>query len=166
MEITQITKYKVDSHEFNSPEDAEAYFKQMSTDKEVFSRNYKLLNEVAHEYAPSINSDGELCLWVNRYNNFDQGNGWEDILNRNHLRYVKEGIKLINSEDFTNSFIMKAEELHIEVENFKDVLSAIRFHLDKFFKSANYTHEVEVEIHSNLLDALGKIHYSPVYIHE
>jgi hypothetical protein len=166
MEIKQIIKYKAGNLEFDSQEDAQAFIDKTSEDKEVYSRNYKLLNEITHKYAPSINKDGELCLWVNRFNNFDQGQGWENILGREHLRYVKEDIKLISSEDFIWEFISKAEEIHIEVNDMKEVISAIQLHFGVYFGSPRSIGEKEEFIYSNLLDALGKIHYSPVYIHD
>lgn len=166
MQIQPITKYRAGDFEFNSQEDAQAFIDKTTEDKEIYFKNYKYLNGLNLKYVPSINKEGELCLWVNRFNNFDQGQGWENILGQEHLRYFKEIVTPISSEDFIWEFINKADEIHIEVSDMKEIIAAIQLHFGIYFGSPKSVNESEAFILSNLLDALGKTDYSPVYIHD
>jgi len=166
-EITQITKYRVGSSEFPSLEAAQEYIKRNAFNKEVYSKNCTYLNSLNFKYCPAINSEGELCLWANRYNNTDQGDGWEELFNTTYLRYVKEEIKVISAFEFIHYFISEAENLFIEVNDFKEILAALKFNLDIAFRPSNID-EVAIAMDKleKVLDSLGKIHFSPVYIHD
>jgi hypothetical protein len=160
MKIKPITKYQVGSSEFRTKEEAEAFIKEEAAQKDFFSRNCEILNKSALKYVPCVSASGDLRLFVKRYNNYDQGEGWEDIIHGDHLKYVSGELEVIISAEFIEQFIDLAPSLIVEVNNWPEILSAIYWHLDK----ADYELESYLNIVKKLLDALAKIQYKSVYL--
>ena len=67
MDIIPITKYRVDSSEFSTEEEARAYIKSKIDAKSILARNIELLNHAAKHclYIPATDSEGRLRLFSN-----------------------------------------------------------------------------------------------------
>jgi hypothetical protein len=166
MNIIPITKFRVDTSEFNTEEEARAYIKSKTDAQIHLNHNIELLNEAAKHcpYVPTTDSEGGLRLFSKRYNNFDQGMGYEDILGREHLKYVESELKILSSKEFIDGFMHLADTLFIYADESAALISALKAHLLEYFEGEN-TSQI-LAIYANLLDALGKVQYAPVYAND
>ena len=166
MNITPITKYRVDTSEFNTEEDARAYIRSKTNAQIHLNHNIKILNEAApfNPYVPATDSEGGLRLFSKRYNNFDQGMGYEDILGREHLKYVESELKILSSKEFIDGFIHLADTLFIYADDLPPLIAALKAHLLEYFEGEN-TSQI-LAVYANILDALAKVQYAPVYTND
>lgn len=169
MNITPITKYRVDSSEFNTEEDARAYIRSKTDAQIQLAHNIKILNWVVqlnpnNPYIPATDSEGGLRLFSKRYNNFDQGMGYEDILGREHLKYVESELKIISSKEFIDGFIHLADALFIYADDLPPLIAALKAHLLEYFEGEN-TSQI-LAVYANILDALAKVQYASVYTND
>ena len=161
MDIEPITKYRVGSSEFSTREEAYQFIMNQNDKNEILKTNLANLNDCGqmYIYVPCLDySDKSLRLFIKRYNNYDQGDGWEDILGREHLKYVEGLFQVIDSRRFINEFIAQSQNYSIDAQDLGTLIVAIRSHLGKIGPS--------VELYEKVFDALNKMQYSPVYIND
>lgn len=151
------------SSEFASEKDAISFIEGKTNRSRIFQINSEKLEESLKTcpYIPCVDKDGTLRLFCKRFNNFDQGEGFEDLLGREHLTYLEEEVEIINSDRFIHSFIQNASEICIEVSDLNSLIHAINFHLLEVDVAYGQIHEN----YENVFLALGKMRYSPVYIY-
>jgi hypothetical protein len=130
---------------------------------EILKTNWANLNDCGqmYTYVPCLDySDKSLRLFIKRYNNYDQGDGWEDILGREHLKYVEGLLQVIDSQRFIDKFIEEAENYSIYAQDLGQLIAGLNFHI-KLLEGANL-----VQVYKLVLDALARVQYSPVYIND
>jgi hypothetical protein len=165
MEIKPITKFRVDSCEFNTKEEAEEYIRSKTDKSYIANKNFELLNYYSSSlsFIPCIDdNDKSLRVFIKRFNNTDQGDGWEDLLGREHLRYVEYNLTVISSNDFVNKFIDESATYSIEAQDLGQLISALRYHIP-MMNDTDCSPEI---IYQDVLDALSMIQYEPVYIYD
>lgn len=163
MDIIPITKYRVGSSEFSTREEAYQFIMNQNDKDEILKTNWANLNDCGqmYTYVPCLDySDKSLRLFIKRYNNYDQGDGWEDILGREHLKYVEGLLQVIDSQRFIDKFIEEAENYSIYAQDLGQLIAGLNFHI-KLLQGANF-----VQVYKLVLDALARVQYSPVYIND
>lgn len=165
MEIKPVTKYRVDSCEFNTSEEAQEYIRSKTDKTYIFKQNIETLehHSTSLSFIPCIDdNDKSLRVFVKRYNNTDQGDGWEDLLGGEHLRYVEYNLTVISSADFVNKFINESAIYSIDAQDLGLLISSLRYHIPMMNES-DCSPEI---IYQDVLDALSMVQYTPVYIYE
>lgn len=161
MKIEKATIFKVGSCQFNTEEEAKSYIASKEYMDETFSCNLGLLQSSSYLFVPCLEEDDgvlKIRLFSKKYNNFDQGEGWEDILENKHLKYVESRLTLLSSSEFINKFLEISSELVMETENLGELIVALRWHLSQLDNKA--------ELFEKVFNALEHIQYSPVVIYD
>ena len=163
MDIESVTKYRVGSSEFNTREEAYEFIMCSNDKSEILKTNRANLEDCGqmYTYVPCLDySDKSLRLFIKRYNNYDQGDGWEDILGREHLKYVDGLLQVIDSQRFIDKFIEQSQNYSIDAQDLGQLIVALNYHIN-MLEGANL-----VQVYKLVIDALARVQYSPIYIYE